>query len=259
VFSEIAEQLYDADSFDDVLLQIAEAAVSRRRRLPHGERHAVERRRYRTAASTDPAATAVDQAQYQSAPGGIAVRPRCWPTSTTGRVVPAGSFRPHGPPAPTENRLLDIHQRRGLDQVHLHRSTPACRSARPFDPNRDQRSDTLSEILKQRALSATPAIDCIQASCPVAQQMSVGFEVNLGANLFQICDCLLLKSCESDHLDPSQPGSSRCDTSSRSCSKSSPAADDLGPAVVYGDQAEDHIGGPFRARSDLAAIGATRP
>ena len=27
-FADIAEQLYDADSFDDVLLRIAEAAVS---------------------------------------------------------------------------------------------------------------------------------------------------------------------------------------------------------------------------------------
>jgi hypothetical protein len=84
----------------------------------------------------------------------------------------------------------------------------------------------------------------------------LGFEVDLGASLFKICDCLLLKSCESDHLDPlpttTWPRSSRCDTSCGSCSKSSPAADDLGPAVVYGDQAEDNIGGPFRARSDLA-------
>ena len=40
VFADIAEQLYDANSFDDVLLRIAEAGGLNRRRLPDGERHA---------------------------------------------------------------------------------------------------------------------------------------------------------------------------------------------------------------------------
>jgi ANTAR domain len=69
VFADIAEQLYSADSFDDVLSRIAEAAVS----TIAGSRMAsvtlCERSGYRTAASTDPAASAVDQAQYQSHEG----------------------------------------------------------------------------------------------------------------------------------------------------------------------------------------------
>jgi hypothetical protein len=69
VFADIAEQLYDADSVDDVLLRIAEAAVST---VPGCRMASVtlsERSGYRTAASTDSAATAVDQAQYQTHEG----------------------------------------------------------------------------------------------------------------------------------------------------------------------------------------------
>ena len=65
VFADIAEQLYDADSFDDVLSRIAEAAVSTIAGCRMASVTLVERSGYRTAASTDPAATAVDQAQYQ--------------------------------------------------------------------------------------------------------------------------------------------------------------------------------------------------
>jgi hypothetical protein len=75
-FADIAEQLYGADSFDDVLSRIAEAAVStvagcRMASVTLHERSVTlhERSGYRTAASTDPAATAVDQAQYQSHEG----------------------------------------------------------------------------------------------------------------------------------------------------------------------------------------------
>ncbi len=64
-FAEIAAKLYDAETFDDVLTRIAEAAVdtvtgaasaSVTLRLAEG---------YRTAAATDPAAAAVDQEQYE--------------------------------------------------------------------------------------------------------------------------------------------------------------------------------------------------
>ncbi len=65
VFAEIAEQLYDADSFDDVLLRIAEAAVSTVTGCRMASVTLLELSGYRTAASTDPAATAVDQAQYR--------------------------------------------------------------------------------------------------------------------------------------------------------------------------------------------------
>ena len=69
VFADIAEQLYDADSFDDVLLRIADAAVSTIAGCRMASVTLCERSEYRTAASTDPAATAVDQAQYQSHEG----------------------------------------------------------------------------------------------------------------------------------------------------------------------------------------------
>jgi hypothetical protein len=69
VFADIAEQLYDADSFDDVLVQIAEAAVSTIAGCQMASVTLRERSEYRTAASTDLAATAVDQAQYQSHEG----------------------------------------------------------------------------------------------------------------------------------------------------------------------------------------------
>jgi hypothetical protein len=69
VFADIAAQLYDADSFDDVLSRIAEAAVSTIAGCRMASVTLCERSDYRTAASTDPAATAVDQAQYQSDEG----------------------------------------------------------------------------------------------------------------------------------------------------------------------------------------------
>ncbi|MCV2491903.1 ANTAR domain-containing protein [Geodermatophilus sp. YIM 151500] len=69
VFAEIAEHLYAADNVDDVLLQVAEAAVStvagcRMASITVGEAGA-----FRTVASTDPAASATDDAQYQAHQG----------------------------------------------------------------------------------------------------------------------------------------------------------------------------------------------
>jgi hypothetical protein len=69
VFAEIAEQLYNADSFDDLLSRIADAAVSTIAGCRMASVTLCERSGYRTAASTDPAATAVDQVQYQSHEG----------------------------------------------------------------------------------------------------------------------------------------------------------------------------------------------
>jgi hypothetical protein len=69
VFADIAEQLYDADSLDDVLLRIAEAAVSTIAGCRMASVTLVDRSGYRTAASTDSAAMAVDQAQYQAHEG----------------------------------------------------------------------------------------------------------------------------------------------------------------------------------------------
>jgi hypothetical protein len=65
LFADIAEQLYGADSFDDVLLRIAEAAVSTIAGCRMASVTLLERTGYQTAASTNPAATAVDQAQYE--------------------------------------------------------------------------------------------------------------------------------------------------------------------------------------------------
>jgi hypothetical protein len=69
VFADLAEQPYDADSVDDVLLRIAEAAVSTIAGCRMASVTLCEQNRYRTAASTDPAAMAVDQAQYKSHEG----------------------------------------------------------------------------------------------------------------------------------------------------------------------------------------------
>jgi hypothetical protein len=68
-FADLAEQLYDADSVDDVLLRIAEAAVSTVAGCEMASVTLAERSGYRTAASTDSAATAVDYAQYQAQEG----------------------------------------------------------------------------------------------------------------------------------------------------------------------------------------------
>ena len=68
-FAGIAEQLYDADTFDDVLLRIAKAAVSTVAGCRMASVTLSERSGYRTAASTESAATAVDHAQYQSDEG----------------------------------------------------------------------------------------------------------------------------------------------------------------------------------------------
>ena len=69
VFADIAEQLYGADSFDDVLLRIADAAVSTVAGCQMASVTLSERSGYRTAASTDSAATAVDHVQYQAHEG----------------------------------------------------------------------------------------------------------------------------------------------------------------------------------------------
>jgi hypothetical protein len=68
-FADIAEQLYDADSFDEVLLRIADAAVATIDGCRMASVTLCERSGYRTAASTDPGATAVDHAQHQSDEG----------------------------------------------------------------------------------------------------------------------------------------------------------------------------------------------
>jgi hypothetical protein len=68
-FAEIAAQLYDADDSDEVLLRIAQAAVTTVAGCRMASVTLAEGSGYRTAASTDPAATAVDQAQYRTQEG----------------------------------------------------------------------------------------------------------------------------------------------------------------------------------------------
>lgn len=68
-FARIAEQLYDAQTYDDVLRRIAEAAVAT---VSGGYAASVtlhEQGEFRTAASTDPSAIGVDEAQYQAHEG----------------------------------------------------------------------------------------------------------------------------------------------------------------------------------------------
>jgi len=68
-FASIAEQLYDADTYDEVLTRIAAAAAAT---VTGGQSASVtllERGTYRTAGSTDESATAVDQAQIDAMEG----------------------------------------------------------------------------------------------------------------------------------------------------------------------------------------------
>src|SRR5215218_1924582 len=69
VFAGIAEQLYDAGSVDEVLVRIAEAAVSTVGGCRMASVTLADRSGYRTVAATDSAAMAVDSAQYQAQEG----------------------------------------------------------------------------------------------------------------------------------------------------------------------------------------------
>ncbi|MCW2811521.1 MAG: Response regulator receiver and domain protein [Friedmanniella sp.] len=69
VFADLAQQLYSADSMDDVFAQIAEAAVSTMTGCQMASVTLSEPSGYRTAATTHEAATAVDRAQYEAEEG----------------------------------------------------------------------------------------------------------------------------------------------------------------------------------------------
>ena len=68
-FATIAESLYAADSYDAVLLRIAQTAVGTVAGCEMASITLAERRGYQTAASTDSTATAVDQAQFDAGEG----------------------------------------------------------------------------------------------------------------------------------------------------------------------------------------------
>lgn len=68
-FAQIAEHLFEADSYDDVLGRIAEAAVSTIGGCGMASVTVPDQGGYRTAASTSSAATEVDQAQYDADEG----------------------------------------------------------------------------------------------------------------------------------------------------------------------------------------------
>jgi hypothetical protein len=68
-FAAIAENLYAADSFDDVLLRIAQTAVSTVAGCEMASVTLGEQGSYQTAATTDLAASVVDQAQYDAQEG----------------------------------------------------------------------------------------------------------------------------------------------------------------------------------------------
>jgi hypothetical protein len=68
-FAGIAAYLYAAESFDDVLLRIAQTAVSTVAGCQMASITVSEHGAYRTAATTDAAASAVDQAQYDAGQG----------------------------------------------------------------------------------------------------------------------------------------------------------------------------------------------
>lgn len=68
-FATIAEQLYDADTVDEVLLRIAQAAVTSVDGCGMASVTLAEDDGCRTAAATSPVASAVDAAQYESGQG----------------------------------------------------------------------------------------------------------------------------------------------------------------------------------------------
>lgn len=68
-FASIAENLYTADSFDAVLLRIAQAAVSTVVGCEMASVTLSEHGAYRTAATTEAAASGIDQAQYDAQEG----------------------------------------------------------------------------------------------------------------------------------------------------------------------------------------------
>jgi hypothetical protein len=68
-FAAIAENLYAADSFDDVLMRIAHTAVSTVAGCEMASVTLGEQGSYQTAATTDLAASVVDQAQYDAQEG----------------------------------------------------------------------------------------------------------------------------------------------------------------------------------------------
>lgn len=68
-FAAIAEHLYAADSFDTVLLRIAQTAVSTVTGCEMASVMLSEQGAYQTAATTHPAASEVDQAQYDAQEG----------------------------------------------------------------------------------------------------------------------------------------------------------------------------------------------
>ncbi len=68
-FADIAEQLYNAATFEEVLQRIAEAAVSTVVGCSSASVTVKEANGYRTAATTGAAASAADQAQYRAAEG----------------------------------------------------------------------------------------------------------------------------------------------------------------------------------------------
>lgn len=68
-FADIAEQLYNAATFDEVLQRIAEAAVSTVTGCSSASVTVKEDDGYRTAATTGPAASAADEAQYRAEEG----------------------------------------------------------------------------------------------------------------------------------------------------------------------------------------------
>ena len=84
-FAAIAEHLYASDSYDQILQRIAEAAVLTVSGCDMASITVDDNGRYRTASTTDPDATSVDQAQYDANEG------PCLDATTT-PVVYAQSF-----------------------------------------------------------------------------------------------------------------------------------------------------------------------
>ena len=121
-FATIAEQLYDADTVEDVLLRIAQAAVTSVDGCCMASVTVADDDGYRTAAATSPVASAVDAAQYETGQGPSI-------DALTTSVVYAPAFPDERYPA-LGSRPYDLGVRSAVS-YHLSASSPA--SADPVE------------------------------------------------------------------------------------------------------------------------------
>ena len=138
-FAEIAEHLYASDSYDQVLQRIAETAVATVSGCDMASITVQDGGGYRTASTTDPDATSVDQAQYDANEGPCL-------DAVTAPVVYAESF-PDGRWPTLAARPTEFGVRSALS----HRLTGAARSTGDSDGGSLNSYGTVREAFDDQA------------------------------------------------------------------------------------------------------------